>query len=76
MAPCFVLFVAFLGLFLCLVFGFLVVYSLYTPWGPLFGFNTIAYLSKKKKKNIYSVNHMGTINSFVLSNPHSYSAFV
>ena len=49
MAPCFVLFVAFLGLFLCLVFGFLVVYSLYTPWGPLFGFNTIAYLSKKKK---------------------------
>ena len=36
------------GPFSLLGFGFLVVYSLYTPWGPFFDFNTIAYLSKKK----------------------------
>ena len=30
-------------------FWFLVVYSLYTPWGPSFGFNTLVYLSKKIK---------------------------
>ena len=38
----------FFGPFSLRVFGFLVVYSLYSPWGPFFGFNTIAYLSKKK----------------------------
>ena len=45
---CFVF--GFFGPFSLLGFGFLVVYSLYTPWGLFFGFNTIAYLSKKKKK--------------------------
>ena len=39
------------GPFSLLGFGFLVVYSLYTPWGPFFDFNTIAYLSKKKILN-------------------------
>ena len=34
-------------------FVFLVVYALYTPWGPFFGINTLVYQSKKKKKTSY-----------------------
>ena len=58
----------FFGPFSLCVFGFLVVYSLYTPWGPFFfGFNAIAYLSKKKKKKKVSpyLRTLCFINSLV-----------
>ena len=40
----------FFGPFSLLGFGFLVVYSLYTPWGPFFGLIQLLIYQKKKRK--------------------------